>query len=271
MINFATILQYGFIQRAFITGTFVAILCSVLGLFLVLRRLSLIGDGLSHVSFGAIALGLFLGIFPIYVAIPVVVLGSLAILALTQKTKVYGDAAIGIISSVGLATGVILASISSGFNVDLLSYLFGNILAISQSEMIFSITLSLVVLLVIYFFYYDLFSVTFNEELAKVTGINVAAINTMLVVLTAITVVLSIRVVGIMLISAFLVLPSVTAFQLAKGFKAAIFISAVTSIFAVITGILTSFLLNIPTGAMIVMINFIFLLLALGYRKIIRQ
>lgn len=267
-INIITILEYGFIQRAFITGTFVAILCSVLGLFLVLRHLSLIGDGLSHVSFGAIALGLFLGIFPIYAAIPVVILGSLAILALTQKTKVYGDAAIGIVSSVGLASGVILASVSRGFNVDLLSYLFGNILAISQSEMFFSIALSVVVLTIIYLFYYDLFSVTFNEEHAKVTGINVKAINTMLVVLTAITVVLSIRVVGIMLISAFFILPSVTALQLAKRFKAAIIISALTSVIAVIIGIMASFLLNIPTGAMIVMVNFIFLLLALGYRKV---
>ena len=267
-IDITTILQYGFIQRAFVTGIFVAILCSVLGLFLVLRRLSLIGDGLSHVSFGAIALGLFLGVFPIYAAVPVVVLGSLAILALTEKTKIYGDAAIGIISSVGLASGVILASVAGGFNVDLLSYLFGNILAISQGEMIFSIVLSAVVLIVIFLFYYDLLSVTFNEEHAQVTGVKVKAMNTMLVVLTAITVVLSIRVVGIMLISAFLILPSVTALQLAKGFKAAIIISALTSVIAVIVGILISFLLNIPTGAMIVMINFVFLLLALGYRKL---
>jgi zinc transport system permease protein len=266
-IDFISIFQYTFIQRAFVTGIFIGVLCAVLGLFLVLRRLSLIGDGLSHVSFGAIALGLFLGFFPIYTAIPIVVIGALAILYLTEKTKVYGDAAIGIVSSVGLAVGVILASISSGFNVDLLSYLFGNILAISQSEMILSIALSIVVLLLIYFFYYDFFSVSFNEENAKVTGVNVDLINKMLVILTGITVVLSIRVVGIMLISAFLILPSVTALQLAKGFKTAIIISALISVIAVVTGILISFLLNIPTGATIVLVNFVFLILALIYRK----
>ncbi|MCL6087085.1 MAG: metal ABC transporter permease [Actinobacteria bacterium] len=270
-MNFITIFQYGFIQRAIITGTFVALLCSTLGLFLVLRRLSLIGDGLAHISFGGVALGLFLGILPIYMAIPIVILGALTILMLMDKIKVYGDAAIGIISSVGIAGGVILASISHGFNLDLLSYLFGNILAISTGEMYLSIALSLTVLLVISFFYYDLFSITFNEEHAKVTGVRVKIINIMLVVLTAITVVLSIRVVGIMLISAFIVLPSVTALQLAKGFKSAVIVSAITSVIAVILGILVSFILNIPTGAMIVVINFIFLLLAFGYKKIITR
>lgn len=268
-MNIISIFQYEFIQRAFITGLIVAVLCSVLGLFLVLRRLSLIGDGLSHVSFGAVALGLFFGLLPIYTAIPIVILGALAILALTGKTKVYGDAAIGIVSAVSIAGGVILVSISHGFNIDIMSYLFGNILVISKSEMYMSIALSIVILFIIFFFYYDLFSVTFNEEHARVVGINIKIINSMLVVITAITVVLSIRVVGIMLISAFLILPAVTALQIARSFKAAIFISVLTSVIAVIIGILMSFLLNIPSGATIVMINFILLLLALGYRKII--
>jgi len=267
-MNIINIFQYSFIQRAIISGIFVALLCSVLGLFLVLRRLSLIGDGLAHISFSGVALGLFLGVLPIYIAIPVVILGALAILVLMDKIKIYGDAAIGIISSVGIAGGVILASISHGFNLDLLSYLFGNILAISISEMYLSIALSLLVLMVVSFFYYDLFSVTFNEEHAKVTGVRVRIINVMLVVLTAITVVLSIRVVGIMLISAFIVLPSVTALQLARGFKSAVIISAITSVIAVIIGIIVSFILNIPTGAMIVAVNFIFLILAFGYKKI---
>ncbi len=267
-MNFITIFQYSFIQRAIITGIFVALLCSILGLFLVLRRLSLIGDGLAHISFGGVALGLFLGVFPIYIAIPTVIIGALIILALIDKIKIYGDAAIGIIASVGIASGVILASISHGFNLDLLSYLFGNILAISIGEMYLSIALSIIVLVIISLFYYDLFSITFNEEYAKVAGVRVRVINTMLVVLTAITVVLSIRVVGIMLISAFIVLPPVIALQLAKGFKSAIIVSAITSVIAVILGILVSFILNIPTGAMIVIVNFIFLLLAIGYKKI---
>lgn len=270
MINFdlISIFQYSFIQRAFIAGIFIALVCSILGLFLVLKQLSLIGDGLSHVSFGAIALGLFFGWLPIYTAIPIVLIASLVILWLTNKTKIYGDAAIGVVSSIGLASGIILASISNGFNVDLLSYLFGNILAISTGEMYFSIGLSLLVLIIVYLFYHDLFSVSFNEDHAKVTGINVRLINSILVMLTALTVVLSIRVVGIMLISSFIILPPIIALQFAKGFKSALIISAIISIFTVTIGILTSFILNIPTGATIVVINFIFLLISLIYKKI---
>jgi len=164
-------LQYGFVQKAFLAGIFIAITCAGLGMFLVFRRMSLIGDGLSHLSFGAIALGLFLGFYPFYVALPVVILGSMLILYITKKAKVYGDSAIGIVSSLGIAMGVIFASLSSGFNVDLFSYLFGNILAISNMEVIISISLSLIVLVIIYLFYWDLFSATFDEEYARTTGI----------------------------------------------------------------------------------------------------
>lgn len=261
------ILQYGFVQRAFVTGVFVAVLCSSLGLFLVLRRLSLIGDGLAHVSFGAIAIGIFLGFYPLYAAIPLVVGGSLLILKLTQKAKVYGDAAIGIVSSASLAGGVILASLSGGFNVDLLSFLFGNILAISDVEMVTSIALSAVVIALIYLFYDELFSLTFNEELAQVTGIKTEKMNTMLVVLTAITVVLSVRVVGIMLVSSLLILPAVTALQIARSFKKAILFSSLIAIVSLLVGVLLSFVSNLPTGATVVMVNFILFVLTLGYTK----
>jgi len=262
-MDIGQILQYGFIQRAFITGAFVAVLCSSLGLFLVLRRLSLIGDGLSHVSFGAIAVGLLLGIYPLYAAIPLVILGSIFILKLTQKARVYGDAAIGIVSSAALAGGVILASLAGGFNVDLFGYLFGNILAVSNVEMVTSIGLSVLVLAVIYIFYFELFSISFNEELAKVSGIKTNRMNTVLVVLTAITVVLSVRVVGVLLVSSLLILPAVTALQVARSFKKAILFSAVTAISALLVGVLTSFVLNLPTGATIVVVNFLLFILVL--------
>lgn len=251
------IIQFAFVQKAFIAGSFMALLCSVLGLFLILQRLSLIGDGLSHVSFGAVALGLFFGFYPIYFAIPVVALASLLILKLAKKGRLYGDAAIGIVSSVGIAGGVILASLAGGFNVDLFSYLFGNILAISTAEMYISIALSLLVLLVVYFFYYDLFSITFNEEYAKTTGIKTEAINSLLVVLTAITAVLAVKVVGVMLVSALLILPAAASLQLGGGFKMTLFLSAIFSVFSVIAGILISILFNIPAGATIVLVNFV--------------
>jgi zinc transport system permease protein len=270
MINmdFIQFLQYSFIQKAFFAGSFVAIICSALGLFLVLRKMSLIGDGLSHVSFGAIALGLFFGLYPFYVAVPVVAIASLLILKISEKARVYGDAAIGIVSAVGIASGVILASLSKGFNVDLFSYLFGNILAISNTEVFLSVILSLVVLAVIYFFYWDLFSATFDEEYAKTTGIKTNFINSLLTVLTAITVVLSVKVVGIMLVSALLILPAVTALQVSRRFKTAMLIGCLTSFVSVLVGITVSFFLDLPTGATIVMINAIFFGLALIYKKI---
>ncbi|MBF0472228.1 MAG: metal ABC transporter permease [Nitrospirae bacterium] len=260
MIEF---LQYSFIQKAFIAGAFISIACSTLGIFLVLRKMSLIGDGLSHVGFGAIAIGLFFGIYPLIAAIPLVMLGSIVILKISEKAKVYGDAAIGIISAVGISTGVILSSLSSGFNVDLFSYLFGNILSISSTEVILSILLSIIVLLMIYFFYWDLFSATFDEEYAKTTGIKTNSINILLTLLTALTVVLTVKMAGIMLVSALLILPAVTALQLTNGFKKAMFIGGVVSLISVVTGITISFFINLPTGATIVLVNVMLFMLSL--------
>ncbi|MFA5986269.1 MAG: metal ABC transporter permease [Parcubacteria group bacterium] len=261
-------LQYAFIQKAFLAGSFVAITCAVLGMFLVLRKMSLIGDGLSHVSFGAIALGLFFGFYPFYIAVPIVMIGALIILKITERARVYGDAAIGIVSAVGIAGGVILASASNGFNIDLFSYLFGNILAISTTEVFLSIILSFVVLITIYFFYWDLFSATFDEEYAKTTGIKTHLINTILAILTAITVVLSIKVVGVMLVSALLIFPAVTALQIAKGFKKAILYAVMFSLLSVLIGITISFFLDFPAGATIVMVNALFFGITFLYKKL---
>lgn len=266
--NFISFFQYAFIQKAFLAGAFVAITCATLGMFLVLRRMSLIGDGLSHVSFGAIALGLFFGIYPLYVAVPVAMIASYLMLKITEKARVYGDASIGIVSAVGISSGIILASLSRGFNVDLFSYLFGNILAISQAEVIFSVVLSFLVLIILYFFYWDLFSATFDEEYAKTTGIKTNFINTLLTFLTAVTVVLSIKVVGVMLVSALLILPSVTALQIARGFIQALFLSVLFATLSVFLGITLSFIFDIPAGATIVMMNVFFFGLALIYKKL---
>jgi len=227
----------------------------------------MIGDGLSHVAFGAVALGLFTGIYPLFVALPVVALGSYFILKLTERAKVYGDAAIGIVSAVGIAGGVILATMAHGFNVDLLGYLFGNILAISGPETIAAITLSIIVIIVVIMFYHDLFSATFDEEQAKVSGIATGRLNTMLVLLTAVTVVLAVRVVGIMLVSALLILPAVTSLQLAKSLKFALLMAAGGAVFSVILGITISYYLDLPAGAAIVILNFILFLIALAVNR----
>ncbi len=261
-------LNYSFIQRAYLAGSFVAALCAMLGLFLVLRRLSLIGDGLSHVSFGAIALGLFFGVYPFYVAVPSVLIASYFILKLTEKAKMYGDAAIGIVSALSIAGGVILASLSRGFNVDLFSYLFGNILVISDQEVYLSIGLSLSVLLVILLLYGDLFSATFDEEYARVSGIKTARLHLVLTSLTAVTVVLAIKVVGIMLVSALLILPAVSALQMARSFRTAMLIAVASSVISVLVGITLSFSLNLPAGATIVMINGVIFLAALIFKRL---
>ena len=266
IINF---LQYSFIQKAFLAGSFVAVLCAVLGMFLVLKKMSLIGDGLSHVSFGGIALGMFLGIYPLYIAIPVAVLSSYLILKITKKAKIYGDSAIGIVSAVGLSFGILLASLSRGFNVDLFSYLFGNILAISNSEVIISIILSTLVAIIIYLFYHELFSATFDEEFATASGIKTNRLNTMLAILTAITVVLSIKIVGVMLVSALLIIPASTALQINKSFKGCIFTAIITSILSVLIGITLSFFLDLPAGATIVLLNFFLFGLAFLKNKLV--
>jgi len=265
LINF---LQYTFIQKAFLAGAFISLTCAALGMFLVLRKMSLISDGLSHVSFGAIAIGLFLGVYPYYAAVPLVMAASYMILKITEKAKVYGDAAIGIVSAVGIAGGVIIASLSKGFNVDLLSYLFGNILAIRTSEVVISVVLSAVVLAVLYYYYWDLFSATFDTEYAKTTGIKTNRINVILTLLTSLVVVLSVKVVGVMLVSALMILPAAAALQNAKSFRAAIFIACCFSLISVLLGITFSYFLNIPAGATIVMLNAIIFALAVIYKKI---
>jgi len=269
-MDITSFLHYSFIQRAFLAGSFVAVTCAVLGMFLVLRKMSLIGDGLSHVSLSAIALGLFFGLYPFYVALPVVVICSILILKISEKAKIYEDAAIGIISAIGIAGGVILVSLSKGFNMDLLSYLFGNILAISNIEVIISVLLSFLVMTVLYFYYWDLFSTTFDEEYARTTGIKIDFINMLLTVLTAITVVLSVKIVGLMMVSALLILPSVTSLQLAKDFKSAIFYAVIISLTSVISGITFSFFLDLPAGATIIMVNAAFFILALFTKSLSR-
>ncbi|MGZ6276436.1 MAG: metal ABC transporter permease [Syntrophales bacterium] len=262
--------RYGFLQRALIAGSFIGILCSTLGVFLVLRRFSLIGDGLAHATFGSVALALLLKMSPLYVSIPIVMICSVGILRLTDRARLYGDAAIGIVSSLGIAAGVMLSSIAGGFNIDLFSYLFGSILSISETEVFISIGLSVFVILMIIFYYNELMSITFDEDSAKASGIKTESINTMFVLLTAVTVVLSMKVVGIMLISALLIFPTVTALQIARSFKAVMLIASLSAMISVVSGIVVSFSLDLPTGATIVLINFIFFLTGLAYRRIIK-
>lgn len=266
-MDFLDLFSHGFIQRALVAGCFIAVLCSVLGTFLVLRRLSLIGDGLAHVTFGGVAVGLLFGAYPFYMAVPIVMASALGIIKLIDKARLYGDAAIGIVSSLGIAGGILIASAAGGFNIDLFSYLFGNILAISRVEVWTSVLLCFCLIVVIALYYHELLAITFDEESAKASGIKTTRINHILVLLTALTVVLAMKVVGIMLVSALLIIPPVTALQFARGFKTTIIISCLTGIVAVMAGVAISFVLDLPAGASIVIVSFgIFLVSFLGAR-----
>lgn len=264
----AEALRYAFIQRALLTGSFIAVSCAFLGVYLVLRRLALIGEGLAHVCFGTIGLALLLNASPLAVSIPLVLLAALAILALSEKTTICGDAAIGLLASLGIALGVLLASLGGGFNVDLFSYLFGNILAISTGEVLFSIVLSLAVILVVILFYHELFAITFDEDYATVLGIKTRWINKMLILCTALTIVIGIKVVGALLVSSLIIFPSVTALQVARGFKSTLILAALFSITSVILGICMSYLFDLPTGATIVLVNAIFFCIAFTTRHV---
>jgi zinc transport system permease protein len=265
------IFHYGFVQRAMIAGVLISAVSALLGMFLVLRRFSLIGDGLAHTTFGSVAVVLLIGISPLYVtlaALPLVMIASLAIFKLTSSRKINADAAIGIVSSLGIAAGIIFASLSGGFNVDLLSYLFGNILTVNNTELFLSFIVFLIVVAMVIYFYDDLFAVTFDQELAQSMGVNTRRINVILFLLTAIAAVLAMKVAGIMLVSALLILPALTALQLSVSFRATMIAAVAFSILAVVCGIIFAFLLNLPAGATIVLFNICFLLMVFVAKKL---
>ena len=272
MMELNNILHYEFVQRAFLAGVLIASVASILGVFLVLRRFSLIGDGLAHVTFGSVAVVMLIGISPLYItlaALPLVMLSSLAILKLTHSQRIQGDAAIGIVSSVGIATGIVLTSLSNGYNVDLFSYLFGNILTVTRIELFLSFIVFITVIATVIIFYDDLLAITFDEDLAKTMGVKTNKINIILFLLTAVVAVLAMKVAGIMLVSSMLILPPLTALQLSLSFRMTIFVSVLFSILSVICGIFLAFLLNLPTGGTIVLLNIGFLLFVFGAKRIL--
>lgn len=261
------LLTYGFLQRALLAGIFVALVCAVLGVFLILRRDAMIGHGLAHVMFAGVALGLLLNLMPLLVALIVGTLAALVIMKLKEKAGVYGDTAIAVLSSVGFAVGILLVSFSNKFNVDLFSYLFGDILAIDATEVWLSVALAFVALLIITFAYHRFMYMTFDRESAQASGIRVERLDMLLTVLTAITVVLGMKVVGILLVSALLVIPSAAGLQLAHSFKQAMFLSLVVAVMSVIIGLVLAFYLDFPASGTIVLLSAIFFFLFFLFKR----
>lgn len=249
------IFEYSFMVKAVVVGMLIALCCALLGVFLVLKKYSLIGDGLAHVSFASVAIALLLSASPIIVSIPIVTAASILILKLNEKAEIHGDAAIGLVSATSVAVGVLIASLASGFNVDLFSYLFGSILIISDIDVFITIILAVLVISIIFIFYNSFFAITFDEEFSSVIGLKTKTMNYIISILTSMTIVIGIRIVGTMLISSLIIFPTITALQISKGFKSTMIISSAIALFSVITGIFVSFVFDFPSGATIVLIN----------------
>ena len=240
-------------QKALVAGIAVGIICSFMGTFLVLRRYSLFGDGIAHVAFGGISVGLFLGVFPLWTAFIVSIFGGLGLQKLRQSTKISGDSAVAVVLVSGLAVGVILVSSSGGFSVDLFSFLFGSILLISNEDTIMILAISAGIIATLTLLQKQFLHLTFNEEQAKLGGLRTTLLNYAFVVLASITVVTSMRLVGILLISALIVVPNITAMMFGKGFKKTVFISMSIAVISVVSGILVSYSFNVaPSGTIVV-------------------
>lgn len=257
-----SVLSYPFMSRAIIVGILVSLCASLLGVILVLKRYSLIGHGLSDVGFASLSLAMTVGASPILVAMPLVIIASFVIMYVSQNKKINGDIAIGIFSTSALAFGVIVTALSKGFNMDVYSYMFGSILAMSQIDVILSIILSIVVISIFIVFYNRLFLVTADEDFAKAIGINITFYQFLISFLTALTVVIGMRMMGTLLISSLIIFPAFIAKKFVRSFKYLVILSAFFSIFCFICGLLISFLFNLPTGAGIVLVNVITLLLS---------
>lgn len=263
-----SMLSYDFMIRAIIVGSLVSLCSTLLGTSLVLKRYSMIGDGLSHVGFASLAIAYALQLAPMSVSIPVCVIAAFFLLQLEENSKIKGDAATALLCSGALAVGVMTISLTTGMNTDVCNYMFGSILAISPSDMRLSVVLSVVVLFLYIFFYPRIFAVTFDENFAKASGTNTRFYNMVLALLTSITIVLGMRMMGTLLISSLIVFPSITAMRVCKNFLGTIILASILSLFGFFVGMTLSFFYRIPTGASIVVIDIVLFFLFCGIEAI---
>lgn len=266
-IDLLEIFNYGFMNRAMIAGLVVGLIAPMIGLFLVIRRYSLLVDTLAHISLIGVAGGLFLSISPILGAILASVGAGIGMEKLRENKQIFSDSILAIFLSGSLAFSLILFSLVGGSSVNLFSFLFGSITTVNSNELLSIILLSIVVVVFLIVLHKKLFLISYAEEFAKVNGINTKAYNYLLITLAGITIALSIKVVGALLIGALMVIPVVSAIQFGYGFTKSMIISIVISLISVFLGIYSSFYLSLPASAMIVM----FLLLFFGLSLILRR
>ncbi len=258
----AEMVQYSFMRRAFVIGILVALSSSVLGVYLVLKNMSLIGDGLAHASFGGVAVGFLLNVDPVITAFIVAGLASFGINYLVTEKKTHGDSAIALALSTGMALAIIIIGVVGGFNADLFSYLFGSILSVSLNDIYLTAVVSLLVLSFFGLKYRSVLLINFNEELAKLEGIGVERIKYVLTFLVALSVVTAVRAVGILLVTGLFVVPPLTSLNVAKSYKSAVGLSVFFSVSGMVLGVFFSYLLDIPPSGSIIITLMVFYLLS---------
>ena len=261
-MNLLQMFSYPFMQRALIAGVLVSLCAALLGVPLVLKRYSMIGDGLSHVSFGALAIAVALGVTPLYFSIPVVVVAAFLLLRVADNPRWNSDAAIAVMSASSLAIGILVISRTTGMTTDVDNYMFGSVLAMSKTDVALSVVVCAAVLALFILFYHKLFAVTFDESFSRATGLNVNWYNTLLSILTALTIVLGMRMMGAMLISSLVIFPALTAMRLFRSFRSVILCSAITSVVCFCAGLTISFVFSTPVGATVVAANLTLFLLS---------
>jgi zinc transport system permease protein len=264
-------LSYPFIARAFIVGILVSLCAALLGVSLVLKQYSMIGDGLSHVSYGALSIALACNIAPLKLSIPVVIIAAFCLLRMTEKGRMNSDAAIAAVSASALAIGVSVTSLTTGMTTDVNSYMFGSILAMTQGDVWLSAVLSVVVLALFVFCYHHIFAVTFDESFAKATGVKVSFYNSMIAILTAVTIVLGMQLMGAMLISSLVIFPALTSMRIFESFRGVVLSSGILAVVCFCLGMMISYRSAMPAGASVVLVNLgafvIFFLLEKGKEK----
>lgn len=251
-MNILTMFSFPFMQRALVAGVLVSLCAALLGVSLVLKRYSMIGDGLSHVSFGALAIAVALGVTPLWFSIPVVILAAFLLLRVADNPRWNSDAAIAAMSASSLAIGILVISRTTGMTTDVDNYMFGSVLAMSKTDVALSVVLCLAVLALFILFYHKLFAVTFDESFSRATGLKVERYNTLLAILTALTIVLGMRMMGAMLISSLVIFPALTAMRLFRSFRGVVVCAAVTSVVCFCAGLTISFAFSTPVGATVV-------------------
>ncbi|KPU27155.1 metal ABC transporter permease [Caloranaerobacter sp. TR13] len=263
------LLRYSFMQRALAAGMIIGIICPLIGIFVVLRRMSLIGDSLSHVALSGVAAGLLVGFYPLGTALLFSASAALAIEKLRKSYEDFAELAIAIILSLGISVAVVLISFAKSLNVDLMSYLFGSIITVSKTDVHMIMGLGLIIVVFVKLFYKELFFITFDEEAAKIAGVPVGIVNLLFIVLVAMTITVSMRIVGILLVSSMMVMPVATSLQIARSFKQATFFSIIFAEISVVFGIFISYYLEIASGGTIVLFSVLMLILTIMLKNLI--